>query len=575
VTQNDRTGSAALSGADTSDALRAAGEVAYNWLITGDSIVWSDNVGAVLGVVAADIGLGRSFAQQIDAAGGQSRFDAVTRSGQRDQGEGVAYQTQYAFRRPDGGEPLWIEDTGRWFAGADGLPARAIGTMRVITERHRAEQALIQRAQFDPLTGEMNRTRLVEVLATTLDDTVRFRTSCGFLLVAINNLGRLNQAYGFDVADQVIAQIAKRLRTKLRGEDSLGLFSGNKFGVVLKNCTPEELDVAAERLLTSVREDTVPTSAGPVAVTITIGGVTAPRHARTVEDILSRAQDTLDAARSKRPGSFLAYRPNAELEANRRENVRATDEIIAALNDRRIGLAFEPVVNAASRQVAFYECLMRVRRADGTLAHANEIVPVAEKVGLVRLLDHRVLELVIDELAAAPALRASVNVSPTSTIDPGWWDGLAAMLRRNPGAAERLIVEITETTAIQNIDDARGFVTRVKDLGCRIAIDDFGAGYTSFRSLRRLGVDIVKIDGAYVQNMLQAEDDQAFVQTLIDLSRRLQLETVAEWVQDESTATALRGFGCTYLQGALVGLASPDRPWIGEQNPHAAGAACA
>jgi EAL domain-containing protein (putative c-di-GMP-specific phosphodiesterase class I) len=194
-------------------------------------------------------------------------------------------------------------------------------------------------------------------------------------------------------------------------------------------------------------------------------------------------------------------------------------------------------------------------RADGTLAHAHEIIPVAERVGLVRMLDHRVLELVVQDLAEAPDLKASVNVSPASTTDPSWWAGLGAMLRLHPGVAERLTVEITETTAIQNIEDARGFVARVKDLGCRIAIDDFGAGYTSFRNLRKLGVALVKIDDAFVQNMLKNEDDRAFVRALIDLSRRLGLKVVAEWVQDDQTAAVLTDWGCDYLQGALIGLA--------------------
>jgi EAL domain-containing protein (putative c-di-GMP-specific phosphodiesterase class I) len=106
-------------------------------------------------------------------------------------------------------------------------------------------------------------------------------------------------------------------------------------------------------------------------------------------------------------------------------------------------------------------------------------------------------------------------------------------------------------------------VSRVKDLGCRIAIDDFGAGHTSFRNLRKLGVDIVKIDGAFVQNMMKSSDDRAFVHTLVDLSRRLGLKTVAEWVQDEEAAQALAGWGCDYLQGALIGLASAERAWAG------------
>ncbi len=127
----------------------------------------------------------------------------------------------------------------------------------------------------------------------------------------------------------------------------------------------------------------------------------------------------------------------------------------------------------------------------------------------------------------------------------------------NPGVGERLIVEITETIAIQDLDQARAASSRaLKNLGGRIAIDDFGAGYTSFRNLRRLGVDMVKIDGAFVQNIVHSQDDRAFVQTLLDLAQRLGIETVAEWVQDEEAAAMLAGWGCNYLQGRLLGSAA-------------------
>jgi EAL domain-containing protein (putative c-di-GMP-specific phosphodiesterase class I) len=360
----------------------------------------------------------------------------------------------------------------------------------------------------------------------------------------------------------VIAEVGKRIRARVRGKDYFGRISGNKFAVVLTNCTPDELSVAADRLLAGVREEPIATSAGSVAVTITIGGITAPRHASTLDEVLSRSQDALTAARDKRRGSFAAYRPSVERDALRKESLRATDEIIAALNDRRIALAFEPVVDARCRDVAFYECLIRAHREDGTPLNAADIIPAAERLGLVRMLDHRVLELVVAELVAAPQLATSVNVSPASALDPAWWNGLGAMLRANPGVGERLIVEITETAAIQDVDDARGFVTRVKDFGCRIAIDDFGAGHTSFRNLRRLGVDIVKIDGAFVQNITRSEDDRAFVQTMIDLAHRLRIKAVAEWVQDDAAAAMLRDWGCDYLQGAFIGLASGDKPWL-------------
>jgi diguanylate cyclase (GGDEF)-like protein len=538
--------------------------VAYDWRLDTDVVTWSANAAAVLGITEiGGIASGKAYAQDVEAENGQSRVDAIQQSTMRDAGNGVPYQVQYAFKRGD--EKIWLEDTGRWFAGADGKPLRAHGVVCAINERHARDRDLVQRANFDPLTGELNRASLTEVLGATFEEAVKFRGSCGFLLVAIDHLGRLNEAYGFDTTEEVIAQVAKRIRARLRAKDHFGRFSGNKFGVVLTSCTPDELTVAAERLLAGVRDETLTTSAGSVAVTITIGGVTAPRHARTLPEILSRAQDALQIARAKRHGSFVAYRPNVEREALRRETVRTSDEIVAALNERRIVLGFEPVVEAQNRKVNFYECLMRVNRSDGTACHANEIIPVAERLGLVRMLDFRVLELVVNELAAVPTLTASVNVSPASTIDPDWWAGLGGLLRANSGVADRLIIEITETAAIQDVDDARGFVSRVKDLGCRIAIDDFGAGHTSFRNLRKLGVDIIKIDGAFVQNIMKSSDDRAFVHTMIDLSRRLGLKTVAEWVQDEAAALFLAELGCDFLQGALIGLATSERPWMAGQ----------
>ena len=547
---------------DPAAIMASIGEAPYEWTIDSDVLAWGPNATGVLLVGGlATISSGRNYAKLLAADAVTSRFDAVMKSSARDEGEGVPYQVQYALHPAGAEKGLWIEDIGRWFAGANGKPERAHGIVRVINERHDQEERLNYLSRYDGLTGEMNRFHLTEVLETTFKQAVAQRNSCGFMLVAIDNLARINESYGFDVADEAISAVAKRLRAKMRGGDQLGRFSGNKFGVILNNCTPDDMEKAAERLVAGVRDDVIRTGAGPVAVTVTVGGVTAPRHAANVQEILARAQETLDRAKAKRPGSFQVYRPNVEREALRRENVRSADDIVNALNERRILLAFEPVVETASRRPAFHECLMRIRRADGAIVTATEVIPIAERLGLVRLLDHRVLELLVSEMAAVPNLHASVNVAPASTTDPDWWSTLGALLRANSGVAERLTIEITESAAIHDVEDTRGFVTRVKDVGCRIAIDDFGSGYTSFRNLRKLGVDILKIDGAFVQNLMRTADDRAFVQALVDLARRLGLKTVAEWVQDEESAELLTDWGCDYLQGKLIGLASIERPW--------------
>ena len=383
------------------------------------------------------------------------------------------------------------------------------------------------------------------------------------MLIGIDHLARINDAFGFDVADAaVIAEVGKRIRARLRAGDVLGRFSGNKFGLILRNCTVDDTNVAAERFLAVIRDEVVPTKSGPVSVV----GVDRRDQRTRASPATPMRPSTASRKRSMprsaaAPGSFSLWRPNVERDAQRRVNIRVTDEIVTALNERRIVTAFEPVVEARSRQPAFYECLVRMEQADGRALLAPDIVPVAERLGLIRLVDHRVLELAVAELAASPSVRLSLNISPATTMDPDWWTSIESLMQAHPGAGERLIVEITETVAIRDIDDIRGFITRLKNFGSQIAIDDFGAGYTSFRNLRKLGVDIVKIDGAFVQNIARSADDRAFVQTLIDLARRLQIKTVAEWVQDEEAAAILREWGCDYIQGRLTGLASLQRPW--------------
>ena len=548
--------------AGPSDILTVLGHVTFAWDIASDALHWSDNVVSVLQEIPAQaLSKASDFSKLIEPSRG-IRSDAVLNSTGTDSGHGVPYQVEYGIRASTSAPVLWIEEMGRWFAGADGRPARALGVVRVNNERHARDEQLLKLAQNDPLTGEFNRTRLVAALAETIEEATRFRSSFAFMLVGIDHLARINDAFGYDVADGVILEVAKRIRARLRGGDILGRFSGNKFGLILKNCTVDDMNVAAERFLAGIRDEVVPTRLGPVAVTASIGAISVPRHASTAEEAMNRTQEALALAKIRRRGSLMQRRPSVERDAQRRVNIRVTDEIVTALNDRRIVMAYEPVVTTTSRQIAFHECLVRMRQEDGEYSLSPDIVPVAEKLGLIRLVDHRVLELVVAELADAPQAQLSLNISPATTMDPDWWASIESLMRAHPGVAERLIVEITETVAIQDLDDVRGFVTRLKNFGSRIAIDDFGAGYTSFRNLRKLGVDIVKVDGAFVQNIARSSDDRAFVQTLIDLAHRLNIQTVAEWVQDEESAKLLQDWGCDYIQGRLTGLASLTRPWI-------------
>ena len=200
------------------EVFAAVGEVPYAWQVDTDALAWGPNAADVLKVTDPRlIASGRAFAKLLDPDSVHTRFDVVARSGTADKGTGVPYQIQYGLRpRPGTDAKLWIEDTGRWFAGADGKPARALGVVRVINERRAQEERLAYLSRFDGLTGELNRWHLTDVLSATIEDAIRNRTSCAFLIVAVDNLARVNEAYGFDVADEVISAVAKRLRAKMR-----------------------------------------------------------------------------------------------------------------------------------------------------------------------------------------------------------------------------------------------------------------------------------------------------------------------------------------------------------------------
>lgn len=547
--------------------LGAVGQAAYEWTLEDDVMRWSGGAEVVLGVSDRNtIGTGRGYAMFLDPDNMTSPYDTVVNGRGTDRGNGVAFQIDYKFRPQGGGHDIecWLEDTGRWFAGAGGSPERVCGVVRRVDQRHERDQELHFLSNCDPLTGNMNRARLADAINQAIVTSERQRMPCAFLLAAIDNLALINDAYGFDIADEVIAKVAERIRAQLRSGDSIGRYAGNKFGILISNCSDQDMQVAADRLLRCVRDSVLTTSAGPVAATISLGGVALPRHGRDASEAMVRAEETLGQAKSRYNDAFVPYQHSGKRESVRKRNILYADEIVSALNERRLAIAYQPIVNANSGRVDFYECLLRVIKPDNVAMSAGPLIPVAEQIGLIRLIDHRVLELAIETLEESENVTLSLNVSGKTANDPVWLSNLTAFITAHRDVAERLIIETTETVAIHDIEETQKFVNAVRDLGCKVAIDDFGAGYTSFSNLKMLEVDIVKIDGSFIQRLADNPDDQVFVRTLVDLAKNFGTKVVAEWVEDETSAAMLRDWGINYLQGHLFGAAELHKPWIGD-----------
>lgn len=529
------------------------GEAAYVWDVASDRLDWTDNARAVLGLPAGvEIDSGARYAALFDVEALTTRREAVFGSKEPDQGEGVAFEVDYPLTRGGRVQKLWIEDRGRWRAGTDGRPATVAGVVRRLGPRYEASEKLAGLARFDPLTGQLSRMRLVEVAAAALASGARMQTATSFVLATIVNLGAINEAYGFDVGDVALVEISRRLRTAMRGGDTLGRHSSSTFGMVLQECERSDLEVAARRFAASIHDQPIVTPAGPIAARVAIGAVVAPRHARDVDELVSRARFALSRA-AETPSAFHIYAPDPEREAARRANMRLADELVEALGQRKIRLALQPVFRASSGEVRWHEALVRIVTADGSIVSGGPLASAAEEVGLIHMLDRRVLDLAITHLSRNPEARLAINVSAATTADEAWTEALENWARLRPDVAERLLVEITETAAIADLAVTARFVRDLKARGIRVAIDDFGTGHSSFRALKELEVDLVKIDGAFVRDLASIADSGAFVRALLTLARELGFETVAEQVESAEAAELLRNWGATYLQGDSLG----------------------
>jgi diguanylate cyclase (GGDEF)-like protein len=483
------------------------------------------------------------------AAARQAAFDGAAQT----------YACEYQLSRR-AGDTHWVEERGGWLGlGAD---RRLIGVIRSIESQKRRDAHLAWLAENDELTGVMNRAQMRVRLDQALVDLKRLKGSGAYLLIGIDDVGAINADFGFDVADEVIVECSRRIAAILGPGDLIGRVAGTKFGVFLAGGDSGRVREVCVRLLNVIRERVIETQKGSVAASVSIGAVEAPRDADSAHKAMASAEAALDSAKRLGRSSWSSFSEKTDIVSQRRRNTHMSDVILTALNERRVRLAFQPIVGDIGEAPSKFECLIRMRSEDGKEVPAPDFIPVAERLGLVHLLDRRVLELAMNTLAACPNVKLNVNVSMETVKDPLWAEGYLAVMRANENLARRITVELTETQVIDAVDASIEFVSELKKLGAFFGIDDFGAGYTSFRNLKALDIDILKIDGSFVTGVSSSRENQLFVRTLLDLARNFGMKTVAEWVENEPDAMLLKGLGVDYLQGYLIGKPETNPAWL-------------
>ncbi len=389
----------------------------------------------------------------------------------------------------------------------------------------------------------------------------------GYLLaVGIDRMALFNEVMGPRYADEIIEKTGDRLRQIVGEAGTVMRVDGDVYGLFFRQAPHNEMAAVAKYILNNFYNVPLRTSMGPIGVGISVGGVTLDR-AKDAASCITMAEMAMHVAKDKGRSCFVSYDEASHKAEDNRQLLKSADTFLKAMKSNRLRLAFQPIMNTRDNNVSFHECLMRLIDEDGKLISAGAFIPAIEQLGLSRLVDQYALRMAIHELSMFPEVQLSVNVSNLSLTNQDWLRNLVAALRDRPSVAKRLIVEITESAVIADPVNTKRIVRTLQDLGCRVALDDFGAGYTAFSQLKELSVDLVKIDKQFIRN-IDDEHNHLFVRTLKSLAQGVNIQTVGEGAETLAEAKLLASDGIDHIQGYVYGFPRVERLWLPKDHTH-------
>ncbi len=444
---------------------------------------------------------------------------------------------------------------------------RIEGSLEDITVRVEATARLSFLADHDPLTVIFNRRGIERVFDAANNALVEDETMA-LAYVDLDRFKLINDLFGHIAGDMVLRHVCERINRILMDGQVLGRVGGDEFVVVFPQGPLQDAAETCRRIIAGISATAFAEGERAFQVKCSVGLVEITRGIKE-DDAVSLADRACREAKSEHEGNLVVYQRDMSVFSERRDELRLIHRLDMA-QPEGLFLMMQPIMSLRDPHGSLnFEVLLRMREKDDSIVPAWKLIKAAERNGRIATIDKWVLTSTLEWLAAnAGHLKnssyVSVNLSGGSLNDEKFIEDAFAILGRYGRTVERICIEITESVALHDLTNTRHFIDGIRKFGAKLALDDFGAGYTSFSYLRSLPADAVKIDGAYVKDLLAHPANQAIVQAIVDLTRNLGMKCIAEWAEDVPTLEALAEMGVDYVQGYVVSHPlAPDRILLG------------
>jgi diguanylate cyclase (GGDEF)-like protein/PAS domain S-box-containing protein len=491
-------------------------------------------------------------------------------------GGGADYRTELRLRHRDG-RAVWVALSFQALTDDHGIPEYAISQASDVSDRRAAEEQLAFQALHDPLTGVANRRLLEDRLAQALARGNRDGRSLALLYLDLDKFKQVNDSLGHALGDMVLQTVTKRIAPVLRDTDTLARLGGDEFVILLEGLSnPGEEEAVAARIHAALHAP-IDSPTGPIDITASIG-VAVLQEGDDARTLLHNADSAMYRAKASGRGRSELF--DKALASHAVDHLRIERELRAACAEDRLVLYYQPIVEVSTGRVDSVEALLRYRTRGGRLVLPDEFIAHAERAGMLESIGQWIVPEAFQQLAewraaGHPDLGVAVNVSTRQLGGDHLLRSVTEALDHHDLPADAVTLEVTESVVVDAVESAVGNLGRLKERGVHLAMDDFGTGYSSLTNLRRIDIDVVKIDRLFVANMQDEAESASIVTAILGLAKALDLDVVAEGVETAAQASALRQLGCEHLQGYFFGRAAAaaevdltDRAWLRQHLPH-------